>query len=48
MDLEGETGVTHLVAVRKGGTLATFHAQSLAGKAEQPKTVIDAQVKKLG
>ncbi|MGW2560772.1 hypothetical protein ACWCXB_16315 [Streptomyces sp. NPDC001514] len=48
VDLDGETGVTHLVAVRKGGTLATFHAQSLAGKAEQPKTVIDAQVKKLG
>lgn len=47
-DLDGETGTAHLVAVRKGSTLATFYAQSLAGKAEQPKAVIDAQVKKLG
>ncbi|MEU4208703.1 hypothetical protein AB0F13_01655 [Streptomyces sp. NPDC026206] len=47
-DLDGTPGTAHLVVVRKGGTLATFHAQSLAGKAEQPKGVIDAQVKKLG
>lgn len=47
-DLDGQTGTAHLVAVRKGSTLATFYAQSLAGKAEQPKAVIDAQVKKLG
>ncbi|MFE7775984.1 hypothetical protein ACFU5O_19155 [Streptomyces sp. NPDC057445] len=48
MDLEGDAGTTQLVAVRKGGTLATFHALSLAGKAEQPKAVVDAQLKKLG
>ncbi|OAR22606.1 hypothetical protein A8W25_23620 [Streptomyces sp. ERV7] len=46
-DLDGEPGTAHLVAVRKGSTLATFYAQSLAGKAEQPKAVIDAQLKKL-
>ncbi|MEE1753155.1 hypothetical protein [Streptomyces sp. SP18CS02] len=48
MDLEGETLKTQLVAVRKGGTVATFYAQSLAGTAQQPKAVIDAQLKKLG
>ncbi|OEJ62152.1 hypothetical protein BGM19_33110 [Streptomyces agglomeratus] len=47
-DLEGMTGTAHLVAVQKGGTLASFYAQSLTGKAEQPKAVIDAQVAKLG
>ncbi|MEU3774370.1 hypothetical protein AB0F11_14430 [Streptomyces sp. NPDC032472] len=39
---------TQLVAVRKGNTLATFSALSLSGTAEQPKAVVDAQVKKLG
>ncbi|MFD3802213.1 hypothetical protein ACFWSF_07450 [Streptomyces sp. NPDC058611] len=37
-----------LVVVRKGNTLATFSAISLSGTAEQPKPVVDAQVKKLG
>ena len=48
VDLEGTAGVGHLVSVRKGSTVATFYAQSLMGKAEQPKAVIDAQMKKLG
>ncbi|MEV5375691.1 hypothetical protein AB0L26_06875 [Streptomyces nondiastaticus] len=48
MDLDGKAGTTHLVAVRKGATVATFYALSLAGQAEQPKAVVDAQVKKLG
>lgn len=47
LDLEGTPGTTHVVAVRKGNTLATFHAQSLSGKAEMPKAVIDAQLAKL-
>ncbi|MGX1885960.1 hypothetical protein [Streptomyces sp. NPDC055287] len=47
-DLDGETGTAHLVAVRKGNTLASFYAQGLTGKAEQPKAVIGAQVAKLG
>ncbi|MFF3016035.1 hypothetical protein [Streptomyces sp. NPDC057939] len=47
MDLEdGDKSATHFVAVRKGNTLATFYTWGL--KAEQPKTVVDAQVKKLG
>lgn len=48
VDLEGKKGNAHLTAVRKGGTVATFYAQSLAGTSELPKAVIDAQVKKLG
>ncbi|MFI2213898.1 hypothetical protein [Streptomyces sp. NPDC020141] len=48
MDLGGESSTGHLVAVRKGGTVAAFYSMSLAGKAEQPKAVIDAQLKKLG
>ncbi|MEU1375100.1 hypothetical protein ABZ442_15730 [Streptomyces triculaminicus] len=44
----GETATTHMVVARKGGTVASFYALSLAGKAEQPKDVVDAQVKKLG
>ncbi|MEU1310940.1 hypothetical protein ABZ419_18890 [Streptomyces cinnamoneus] len=48
VDLEGQAGTAHMVAVRKGSTVATFYSQSLAGKAEQPKAVIDAQMKKLG
>ncbi|MCX4553643.1 hypothetical protein OG204_32785 [Streptomyces sp. NBC_01387] len=47
-DLDGESGTSHLVAVRKGSTLASFYAQSLGGKAEQPKDVIDTQLAKLG
>lgn len=48
MDAEGKPITTHLVATRKGGTVATFFAMSLAGKAELPKTVVEAQMKKLG
>ncbi|MFJ4779722.1 hypothetical protein [Streptomyces sp. NPDC088762] len=47
-DADGEKLTTQLVFVRKGNTVATFSALSLSGTAEQPKTVIDAQVKKLG
>ncbi|MGW7050771.1 hypothetical protein [Streptomyces sp. NPDC054887] len=47
-DIGGETGTAQLVTVRKGNTLASFFAQSLAGKAEQPKEAIDAQLAKLG
>ncbi|MFD5429950.1 hypothetical protein [Streptomyces sp. NPDC127084] len=47
VDLDGTTGTSHLVVVRKGANLGSFPAQSFAGTAEQPKTVIDAQVKKL-
>ncbi|MEV6549998.1 hypothetical protein AB0M57_15015 [Streptomyces sp. NPDC051597] len=47
-DMDGTPSTFHLVAIRKGATLATFYAWSLAGKAEQPKAVIDAQMKKLG
>ncbi|GHG61453.1 hypothetical protein [Streptomyces griseocarneus] len=44
----GETATTHLVVARKGGTVASFYSLSLAGKAEQPKDVVDTQIKKLG
>ncbi|MFI6145382.1 hypothetical protein [Streptomyces sp. NPDC051109] len=47
-DADGEKFTTQLVVVRKGNTLATFSTISLTGKAEQPKAVVDAQVKKLG
>ncbi|MFE2875712.1 hypothetical protein ACFXG6_25880 [Streptomyces roseus] len=47
-DADGETMTMEIVAVRKGNTVATFSALSLAGAAEQPKAVVDAQVKKLG
>ncbi|MFE2326355.1 hypothetical protein ACFXD5_20920 [Streptomyces sp. NPDC059385] len=47
-DVDGESMRMELVVVRKGSTVATFSAVSLAGDAEQPKAVIDAQVKKLG
>ncbi|MGW7342163.1 hypothetical protein [Streptomyces sp. NPDC054854] len=47
MDLEdGEKSTTHFVVVRKGNTLAGFYTWGL--KTEQPKAVVDAQVKKLG
>ncbi|MFK0254171.1 hypothetical protein [Streptomyces sp. NPDC090445] len=45
-DMDGEKMATQLVVVRKGNTLATFSAVGL--KAEQPKALVDAQVKKLG
>ncbi|MFJ6798663.1 hypothetical protein [Streptomyces sp. NPDC091268] len=47
-DADGEKFTMELVVVRKGNTLATFSALSLTGTAEQPKPVVDAQVKKLG
>ncbi|MEV8530305.1 hypothetical protein [Streptomyces sp. NPDC051211] len=47
-DADGEKLTTQLVAVRKGNTLATFSSLSLTGTAEQPKAVVEAQVKKLG
>ncbi|MGR4883010.1 hypothetical protein ACIPUC_26895 [Streptomyces sp. LARHCF249] len=47
-DSDGTKITMELVVVRKGNTLATFSALSLAGVAEQPKAVVDAQVKKLG
>ncbi|WP_330298092.1 hypothetical protein [Streptomyces sp. NBC_00503] len=47
-DADGEAFTTQLVVVRKGNTLATFSAVSLAGTAEQPTAVVAAQVKKLG
>ncbi|GGX81742.1 hypothetical protein [Streptomyces hiroshimensis] len=51
LDMEVEDGkdnTTHLVVVRKGSTIAGFYALSLTGQGEQPKAVVDAQVKKLG
>lgn len=47
-DADGEAFSTQLVVVRKGNTLATFSALSLAGTAEQPTAVVTAQLKKLG
>ncbi|MFE2168648.1 hypothetical protein ACFXB3_26880 [Streptomyces sp. NPDC059447] len=47
-DADGESMSMELVVVRKGSTVAIFSAVSLSGTAEQPKAVIDAQVKKLG
>ncbi|MCB5178603.1 hypothetical protein [Streptomyces antimicrobicus] len=47
MDLDGgEKSTNHFVVVRKGNSLATFYSFGLT--ATQPKTVIDAQAKKLG
>ncbi|MFE3582505.1 hypothetical protein [Streptomyces vinaceus] len=47
MDLEdGDKTTVHFVVVRKGNTLSSFSALGVVAK--QPKTVIDAQVKKLG
>ncbi|MHC6626724.1 hypothetical protein ACYTFC_11545 [Streptomyces globosus] len=47
-DSDGVKVSTQLVVVRKANTVATFSALSLSGTAEQPKAVVDAQVKKLG
>ncbi|MER5731386.1 hypothetical protein ABT084_24155 [Streptomyces sp. NPDC002138] len=47
-DLGGEKVSTQLVVVRKGSTLASFYSVSPATDAEQPKALVDAQVKKLG
>ncbi|WP_367131278.1 MULTISPECIES: hypothetical protein [Streptomyces] len=49
MEVEGGSdNPTHLVVVRKGDTLAGFYAISLTGASEQPKAIVDAQMKKLG
>ncbi|MFI5759867.1 hypothetical protein ACIA8F_02880 [Streptomyces sp. NPDC051563] len=48
LDDSGDKATTELVVVRKGSSLVTFSAISLAGTAEQPKAVVAAQVKKLG
>ncbi|WP_329197526.1 MULTISPECIES: hypothetical protein [unclassified Streptomyces] len=49
MDLgDGDRNVTRVVVLRKGNTLATFTALSVSDEAEQPKAVVDAQVRKLG
>jgi hypothetical protein len=45
---EGDKATWQYAVVRKGGTLATFSSMNLTGDAEQPKPVIEAQVKKLG
>ncbi|MET9687920.1 hypothetical protein ABZY81_05510 [Streptomyces sp. NPDC006514] len=47
-EADGEKLTTQLVFVRKGNTVATFSSLSLSGTAEQPKALVDAQVKKLG
>ncbi|MFE2141264.1 hypothetical protein ACFXA3_05805 [Streptomyces sp. NPDC059456] len=47
-EADGEKTTSQLVVVRRGNTLASFYGLSLAGTAEQPKPVVDAQVKKLG
>ncbi|WP_267041310.1 hypothetical protein [Streptomyces sp. NBC_00347] len=39
---------TELVVVRKANTLAVFHAQSMSGTADHPKSVVEAQAGKLG
>ncbi|MGW2037384.1 hypothetical protein [Streptomyces virginiae] len=48
LDADGEKLTTQLVLVRKGNTVATFSSLSLAGTAEQPKVLVEAQAKKLG
>ncbi|MEU6755834.1 hypothetical protein [Streptomyces sp. NPDC046685] len=45
---DGDKATWQYAVVRKGGTLATFSSMNLTGDAEQPKPVIEAQVKKLG
>ncbi|MEU3600539.1 hypothetical protein ABZ714_17745 [Streptomyces sp. NPDC006798] len=48
MDGEGMKIETPTVVVRKGNEIFTVTTISLSGKAEQPKAVADAQLKKLG
>ncbi len=48
LDADGKKLTTQLVLVRKGNTVATFSSLSLAGTAEQPKVLVEAQAKKLG
>ncbi|MET9695696.1 hypothetical protein ABZY31_02075 [Streptomyces sp. NPDC006529] len=47
-EVEGEKVATQLVVVRKGNTLASFYSVSPTTDAALPKTLVDAQVKKLG
>ncbi|MER5964285.1 hypothetical protein [Streptomyces sp. NPDC002057] len=48
-DMDGEPFVSKLVAFRQGNTLATFSSISLGGTVKTlPKTIVDAQAKKLG
>ncbi|QDY78061.1 sensor domain-containing protein [Streptomyces qinzhouensis] len=39
---------TQLVVVRKGSEIFSAHSVSMSGKSEQPKDLLDAQLKKLG
>ncbi|WP_424212252.1 hypothetical protein ACN20G_09190 [Streptomyces sp. BI20] len=48
IDAEGMKLVNNVVVVRKGHTLVTFSSVALTGQTQQPKEVIEAQVKKLG
>ncbi|WP_411101337.1 sensor domain-containing protein [Streptomyces sp. cmx-4-9] len=49
LDLEdGDKSTVLLTLVRKADTVASFASISLAGQAVSPKTLIEAQVKKLG
>ncbi|MCX5405174.1 hypothetical protein OHA37_14915 [Streptomyces sp. NBC_00335] len=48
MAADGEQLKTELVVVRKGNTLAVFNGVSFTGTADQPVTVVAAQLKKLG
>ncbi|MEU8777833.1 hypothetical protein [Streptomyces sp. NPDC048606] len=45
---DGQKNTMEFVVVRKGNVLASFASVSGAGQAKQPKTVVEAQVKKLG
>ncbi|MGW5674772.1 hypothetical protein ACWEV4_06750 [Streptomyces sp. NPDC003860] len=47
-DVDGDPTEFQLVAIRKGSTIANFLAMTASGKSEQPKTIIDTQMKKLG
>ncbi|MGV9315890.1 sensor domain-containing protein [Streptomyces sp. NPDC003691] len=47
-DMGDGTMETQLVVVRKGSEILTTHTIGLSGKAEQPKDILDAQLKKLG
>ncbi|MCX5392607.1 hypothetical protein [Streptomyces sp. NBC_00094] len=48
-DVDGEPFVTKLVVLRQGNTLATFSTLSFGGTVKAlPKTIVDAQVAKLG
>ncbi|MEU3600538.1 hypothetical protein ABZ714_17740 [Streptomyces sp. NPDC006798] len=48
VDAEGESMQAPVVVVRKGNEVFSIFSFNLSGKSEQPKAVIDAQLKKLG